>query len=194
MMSPLTQFSLVKASNLYLLRQSIKVMLRIVKRHRLKGRDTKLFLAELRDALGIDLEELLGERPQIELLKTRDCEIFLLNGKTALLRIEDGRIAPTLLFGKYLSLLPKVVVDMGAIPHICNGADVMAPGVLRVEGKFSVGDLVLIVDERYEKPVAIGSALIDSEAVNSTKRGKVVKNLHYIGDKIWSLLRKIVKG
>jgi len=87
-----------------------------------------------------------------------------------------------------------VVVDMGAIPHICNGADVMAPGVLRVEGEFSAGDLVLIVDERYGRPVAIGSALIDSEAVNSTKQGKVVKNLHYVGDKVWSLLRRIVKG
>jgi len=165
-------------------------MSRVMRRHRLKGRDTRLFLAELRESLGLDLEEFFGTKPRIELLETRDCEVFLSNGKAVLLRMDDN-IVPTLLFDEYLPLLPRVVVDMGAIPHICNGADVMAPGILRVEGEFSKDDLVLVVDERHGRPLAVGRALTDSETVKSAKHGRVVKNLHYVGDKIWKTLKKI---
>jgi len=81
------------------------------------------------------------------------------------------------------------VVDMGAVPYVCKGADVMAPGVVKVEGEFHKGDIIVIVDQKYGKPLALGESLQDSETTRSTKKGAVVKNLHYVSDKIWDLAK-----
>jgi PUA domain protein len=80
---------------------------------------------------------------------------------------------------------------MGAIPYVCNGADVMAPGIVRVEGEFADGDLVLVVDEKHGKPLALGESLSDSESVRNTKEGAVVKNVHFVSDKIWNFAKTL---
>ncbi len=103
----------------------------------------------------------------------------------------EGTFLPTLIPNGVFPLLPKIVVDMGAVPHICNGADLMAPGVVQIDGDFHTDDLLLIVDERHGKPLAIGAALLDSHVVRKLKHGKVVKNIHYVGDSLWKMLKKI---
>ena len=65
----------------------------------------------------------------------------------------------------------------------------MAPGVVAIKGEFKENDLLLIVDERHGKPLAVGVALFSSEAMKTVSNGKTVKNLHYVGDKLWSYLR-----
>jgi PUA domain protein len=77
---------------------------------------------------------------------------------------------------------------MGAVPHIADGADVMAPGVVSVDEDILPGDGVVIVDERHGKPLAIGLALVAGADMKAPK-GKVIKNLHHVGDEIWSLGR-----
>ena len=76
---------------------------------------------------------------------------------------------------------------MGAVKHILNGADIMAPGIVRIIGDFKKGDLVLVVDEKYGKPLAVCEALYSSEEISKMSKGKVLKNLHYVGDKVWKL-------
>lgn len=90
-----------------------------------------------------------------------------------------------------LDKLPAIIVDMGAVPHIVNGADVMRPGVKDFRGKFNEGDLVTIRDERNLKPLAIAIALAGLEECEAMKRGKVAKNIHHVNDKVWKLMRKI---
>jgi PUA domain protein len=80
---------------------------------------------------------------------------------------------------------------MGAVPYVCNGADVMAPGIVRVEGEFGKGDLVLVVDEKHGKPLALGLSLNDAENVKKTKQGAVVKNVHFVSDKIWNFAKTL---
>jgi len=89
-------------------------------------------------------------------------------------------------------LFPKIVVNMGAVPYVCNGADVMAPGVVRVEGEFKRDDFLLIVDEKHGKSLGIGTSLFDSQNMKDLKQGKVVKNFHYVGDKLWNFIKKMV--
>jgi predicted RNA-binding protein (TIGR00451 family) len=72
---------------------------------------------------------------------------------------------------------------------VCNGADVMAPGIVRVEGEFDKGDLVLVVDEKHGKPLALGESLSDSANARNTKQGAVVKNIHFVSDKIWNFAK-----
>jgi predicted RNA-binding protein (TIGR00451 family) len=98
---------------------------------------------------------------------------------------------PTLFFHDFILLAPKIVVDMGAVPYVCNGADIMAPGIVRVDGEFDKGALVLVVDVKYGKPLAVGESLYDKETTQSIKQGSVVKNVHFVSDKIWNFVKTL---
>ena len=74
---------------------------------------------------------------------------------------------------------------MGAIKFVINGADIMRPGITEIEEGIVKGDFVVIADEKNKNPLAIGIALYDSGEMKKITSGKVVKNIHYVGDEIW---------
>ena len=80
----------------------------------------------------------------------------------------------------------SVVVDMGAIKFVSEGADIMCPGIIDADQEIQKGDLVIISDEVHNKPLAIGKAIISGEEMMGEK-GKAVKSLHHVGDKLWNL-------
>ncbi|HKZ94929.1 MAG TPA: DUF1947 domain-containing protein [Candidatus Bathyarchaeia archaeon] len=161
-----------------------------MRRQFLREKDAAKLLDEFSGKLRIDLKELLQtKKPSVEVAENPDAELIYLGGKPLAARLK-GVLVPTLLFEKALLRLPKIVVNMGAVPHICNGADVLAPGVVKVDGAFLANDFAVVVDERHRKPLAVVIALVDSEAIRGLARGKVAGNLHYVGDALWSLLKK----
>lgn len=105
----------------------------------------------------------------------------------------DGKLYPVIHERNHevLNKLPAMVVDMGAVPHIVNGADVMRPGVREFRGEFNEGDFVIIRDERNLKPLAVAIALVGLEECKVMKRGKIAKNIHHVNDRIWKLMRRI---
>jgi len=118
--------------------------------------------------------------------------VYLLDGKPIAIEISSGRLIPSIkALMNGIAELPRVVVDSGAVKHVVNGADVMAPGIVRVEGDFAKGDLVVVVDEKYGKPLCVGTALVNASELASMFRGKVVENLHYVGDKLWNRLKEM---
>lgn len=138
----------------------------------------------------MDAEKLVGFKPRIEVAETPTAKLFIIDGNPLFARSE-GIFLPTLISDEVFLLLPKIIVDMGAVPHICSGADLMAPGIVRIDGDFKIDDLLLIADERHGKPLAIGVALLDSHTMGKVKHGKVVKNIHYVGDRLWKMLKGI---
>jgi len=160
------------------------------KRHFLKDKEAKMLLEKASEKLKIVWEKFFNGMPKVEVIEADFGEVYLLNGEPALFKSGEN-IYPTLLFKGVHGLLPKVVVDMGAVPHVCNGADVMAPGIVRFEGKFAKGDVVLVMDERYGKPIAVGEILYDSDEAAEVKHGVVVRNVHCVGDKIWKTLKEL---
>jgi len=90
-----------------------------------------------------------------------------------------------------LNRLPSIIVDMGAVPHIVNGADVMRPGIKDFRGEFNEGDFVVVRDERNLRPLAVAIALVGLEECRAMKKGKVAKNIHHVNDRIWKLMRRI---
>ena len=138
--------------------------------------------------IGTDIEQLLGSKIGVELSECEIAEIFFFDGRPLLAR-SNGVLFPTLSFEELYSVIPTIVVDMGAVPYICKGADVMAPGVVTIKGEFRENDFLLIVDERHGKPLAVGVALFDSENMKALNSGRIVKNLHYVGDKLWKYLK-----
>lgn len=157
------------------------------RRYFLKDKKTKNFLLKISKTLKIDIEQLLGSKISVEVIETEVAEIFIFNRKPLLAR-SNGVLFPTLLFEEFFSIIPKIVVDMGAVPYVCKGADVMSPGIVAIKGEFEENDLLLVVDERHGKPLAVGLALFSSEDMKAINYGKILKNLHYVGDKLWNYL------
>ena len=79
-----------------------------------------------------------------------------------------------------------VQVDMGAVPFVCNGANTMSAGINGVSPEIVKNQYVWIREENHHKPLAIGLALMDAEEMLKSEKGKAIKSLHYIGDKIWN--------
>lgn len=137
--------------------------------------------------------EIIKNAKSIEKAKLKSgVDIILIDG-LPIFFIQEDRILPTLVlfykFGK--RNFPEVVVDKGAVPHILNGADVMRPGIVEIVGEFEKNDIVLVTEEEKGYPLAIGKALYNSNEILSMKKGKVIKNLHYLRDKLWRQLFKM---
>jgi PUA domain protein len=158
------------------------------RRHHLKGSETKKLFHQLQQTLGLDINQDYETKPRVEVEETENTEVFFINGEPLLAKT-DGNLFPTLRYERAITGLPKIVVDMGAIPYVCKGADVMAPGITQVNGEFKENVVILIVDERHGKPLGVGLSLCGSEEMKTADRGKVVKNLHYVGDKIWGYIK-----
>ena len=151
-----------------------------MRRRFLKAREVRLLLREARSQLGVEIPSGRVEEGRIG----EDVRLFFVEERPLLLRI-GGRLLPTLLYREVLEHLPAVVVDMGAVPYICRGADVMAPGITEVKGEFEKDELVVVRDERYGKALALGLSLFSSAEVREMRKGKAIKNLHYVGDEVW---------
>jgi len=160
------------------------------RRYPLKSKDAKQIMEEASIKLKLNLEELFEAKANVEVIESDVGEIYLIGGKPLLYKSTSG-VLPTLLFAQFIAKAPKIVVDMGAIPYVCKGATVMAPGIVRVEGTFAAGDLVQVVDMKHGKALAVGEAIMDSATAGITKKGPVVKTLHFVGDKIWDYIKTL---
>jgi PUA domain protein len=118
----------------------------------------------------------------------KSSEVIFVDGLPVAFK-REGQFVPVLTNSVALEKMPRITVDMGAVPHVVGGADIMAPGIRRVEGRFSDGDLVVIIDEKHGKFLSIGRSMLASEALADTKKGKVVVNIHYVGDPVWETIK-----
>ncbi len=157
----------------------------VKKRHPLSTKDLKALLDEAA-RVAPTVANHIDKKKAIELLELESGErLFYQNGKPLLIE-HDSKIMPSLAMPQQLlDALPKVVVDMGAVPFVVNGAAIMAPGIRSVSEGTKVGDVVLVVDEKHSKGLAIGILLMEREDILGKKKGKAVKNVHHVGDEIW---------
>jgi PUA domain protein len=87
--------------------------------------------------------------------------------------------------------LPKVIVDMGAVSHIANGADVMAPGIFDLDKKLVEGNLAVIIDQKNLVPLAVGRMRLSAETILEINKGRAIDTLHYVGDPLWKLAKEL---
>ena len=105
-------------------------------------------------------------------------------------QINQNIILPFLGNSDFIKQFPCVYVDMGAVKFVCNGARIMRPGITKFD-TFKKDDIVIVKDQNYEKSLAAGIALEDSEIAASKSKGYVIDNLHYISDKFWEVHKEI---
>lgn len=158
------------------------------RRYRLKEREVKEILGRAATTLGkIDLTPFM-EGMETAKISPQD-EILLIDEKPIFIRA-NGEVFPTLLNMEVLGKLPTITVDMGAVPHLCNGADLMAPGIVKISGEFQAGALAVVVDEKFSKSIALVKTLYSSEELQEKKQGKVADNIHFVGDRFWKVLNR----
>lgn len=161
------------------------------RRYTLKAKEAKQLLTEASSILDFDLEALFSNKVNVEVVESDVAEIYLIDGQPLLYKTDD-KILPTLHFTRFIAKAPKIVVDMGAVPYVCKGATVMAPGIVGIEGEFGKGELVVVIDMKHGKALGLGESLIDAETAKQTKKGPVVKTLHYVSDKIWDYSKSLL--
>jgi len=144
-------------------------------RKQLSKSDIKQFLDEHSFASG-----LMSKKSAVVL----DDDQLFVDGQLCFLRFTNQWIPSLRLLMKDVSLLPRVVVDKGAIKFVVNGADIMRPGITSVDD-FSSQAIVVVVDEGFNKPLAVGKALYSSSELLLLSSGKVVSLLHHVGDAYW---------
>ena len=155
------------------------------RRYSLKSKEVKTLLSKASGRLKVDVSTFIDSKANVDVVEADFGDIFLIKGRPLLFRA-GTQILPTLLFTEVFVNMPKVVVDMGAVPYVCNGADIMAPGIERMEGRFIKGDIVVVVDEKHGKPLSLGEILYDAEEARKIEQGIVVRNIHFVSDKIWN--------
>src|SRR5213594_237194 len=151
----------------------------------LKDRDTKPLIEELNKIPGL---EHLSRKSRVETEMVKGSEVIFVDGQPVASRTE-GHFVPVLTNMAALEKMPRITVDMGAVPHVVGGADIMAPGIRKVEGTFREKELVVIVDEKHGKFLSVGRSLLGSDALDATKKGKVIVNIHYVGDVVWETIK-----
>ena len=115
---------------------------------------------------------------------TQKDEIIYKNDIPFLIEIEKNILIPHL---KSIAdnTYKAVYVDKGAIPFVIKGADVMRPGIQKIDDNIEPQETIVVKDENFSKILAIGKSLFSSEDLKTQKKGKSVKILHYVQDKFY---------
>ena len=141
----------------------------------------------------------MTEQWHIEIPKTKTLVMHEMDDNSNLIKgdnitaiqIGDSYI-PFLSETELLEKFPKATVDTGAIKFVCNGANVMRPGIKKFT-EFQKDDIICVIEETHNKFLAVGKALVSSNEMQEMTKGEVVKNLHYISDKYWEAAKMIKK-
>jgi len=159
---------------------------KIKNRYRLKDKEIKkiqnefkkMFNCEFFDEKSVETGDIEGMR----IIFVDDEPVFM---------IYENRIVFTLQgLYRYKPKEKFVVIDMGAVRFVTNGADIMAPGIVDADKDINENDQVWICDERHHKPLAVGIAIMTGEQMISERQGRAIKVIHYVGDRLWNLTAK----
>ena len=138
------------------------------------------------------IDQVFPQKSNVELIQTEAGDtLYAVNDVLALWKSKDGYIPIlTLLLNKQVEI-KTVVVDMGAIRFVTNGADVMRPGITKIDPSIKKGDIIQIVDETHGRTLAVGKAMYDADEMEKIFSGKVIKNLHTIKkDAVWNFAKE----
>ncbi len=146
-----------------------------------------------------EILEIISSQWKIELPKIKTLVKYEIDDETSIITgdkfmaIKNGETyLPFLSETTLLEKFPKITVDAGAIRFVCNGANVMRPGIKKYTD-FQKDQVICIVEEAHNKFLAIGKSLIPSDEMPNITKGEVIKNLHYVSDKYWESAKMIKK-
>ena len=153
-------------------------------RRQLRFKEAREINSQLETLYG--LEPYISKKDKIELVEEEGIRTLVLNDFPSFFYFDEKPV-PLLKLLYKKNFLKRITVDMGAIKFVCNGADVMRPGITNIEEGIKKEDFIVIIDETHGKFLSIGIAMFSAQDMRIQSGGKVIRNLHWIGDKMWSL-------
>lgn len=157
---------------------------RLRKRHRLRQKEVAAMAERISSELGTSV---FGDIIDIDLAEGPGFDAVYVGGKILALVVDGAPFLTVRGLLVYGASKRYVTVDMGAVRFVYNGADVMGPGVVECDPDIRVGDLVWVRDVNNRRPLAVGKALMSGKEMLARPKGKAVKSIHHVGDKIWAL-------
>lgn len=161
--------------------------MKIKQRHFIKSSEIKILKEEILEQYSENfISQIFPKKCKVEIILTEDGDtLYSINDVLKLWKSEDGYIPVlTLLLRKKIEL-KTIIVDMGAVKFVTNGADIMRPGITHIDSKIKKNEIIEIVDEKNHRSLAVGKAMFDAKDMEAKTSGKVIKNLHTINDNIW---------
>ncbi len=137
-------------------------------KHYLSKKDIKHFQEKL-SSMGLSLPD----HGDIQVDETKGKSVYYLGRNEV--AIEEGELLPTPAFLNIIRPSNRVIkVDKGAVPHILNGANVFARGILSMSEDIRKDDYVFIADQdgRF---IATGKAMVDYDPQIRSKSGEAVR-------------------
>ncbi|OAG31959.1 hypothetical protein NEDG_00434 [Nematocida displodere] len=145
-------------------------------------------IKQIKAQFDTDLSILLGKEESLEIVKFSNKVQYIFRNGIPIFLVEE-KYVPTL---KCVHIAPeivkKVVVDVGAIKHLINGADVMAPGLLHTTSEYpsvTEGELVGIYGYGKDHALATGTVLMTQQQVEELRTGVAIKLGNHLGDSLY---------
>lgn len=156
-------------------------------------KEIKEIICEMSEIFGEEIvKKMLNKKDRVEVVEfDKIIEIFFVNGKFFFIRRKEFVFFFVIVFYEFFNeedlrkWLRRVVVDEGVVLYILNGVDVMVVGIVDVDENINEGDFVFVVEENYGRFLVIGIVFMDGRKMKEKLKGKVVKNIYYVKDKIW---------
>jgi PUA-domain protein len=145
--------------------------LKIKNRHRLKAKEITDIIQELR---GMYHRDFFTTSSSVEVGDVEGFEVIIIDNDIDFFKVDNRIILTVRGVVKYGLDKQRVVVDMGAIKFITNGADIMAAGIKDADPEILPNEPVWICDET------------SGAEMTTIKTGKAIKNIHYVGDLLWN--------
>jgi malignant T-cell-amplified sequence len=143
------------------------------------------------------VDKLISNWPEKSIPKIKNIKSYEIEKNRKLLIHEDNFAAVLIdesilpfLGNELVELFPYILVDMGAVKYVCNGANIARPGIVKFE-TFLKDRIVIVKDKDHQKPLAVGISLYDSENGMALSKGHIINNMHYVGDKFWNLYKEL---
>ena len=156
-------------------------------RHRLKSKEIRNIKNNIEQKYN---DVVIDEKSVFEVGDHEDVKLIVVDNIPCFMYVEDNLVFTLQGLNFFKPRSYFVVVDMGAVRFVINGADVMAPGIIDADENIKKDDFVWICDVKNKKPLAVGSALVSGVEMKNSESGKAVRNIHYVGDDVWNFVAK----
>jgi len=104
------------------------------------------------------VDQIFPKKCNVEVIETEAGDtLYAINNVLKLWKSEEGYIPVlTLLLNKQVDL-KTIVVDFGAVRYVANGADVMRPGITKIDPSIKKGDIVRIIEETKSRAFSVSA-------------------------------------
>ena len=166
---------------------SSQMEFRIKNRHRLKNKDIKNFEKQLNNNYS---NIIFPNKAVVEIGDLNVTKIILVDNEICFFYYKDRLVFTLRGIVKFNPKEKYVIVDMGAVKFVTNGADVMSPGIVDADENIEKEDIVWVCDQRNRKAIAVGIAFLSGKEMILKNKGKAIKIVHYVGDELWNFVAK----